>query len=128
MEHEMLKGTAPVCGLYLQGGIHRETGEFVVAIPNKGIESAIGVFGKNRGDIVDKFKESGLRTRKAKVVSAPLLEDATINLECVLEREVDSGDHTIFIGRVVAAHHNPEKKFLVNMRNTPEGWYEFKEF
>jgi len=110
------------------GKLIRDTGEFVVAVPNKELEPAIRVFGRNRGDAIDKFKESGIKTRNAKIVSAPLLEDATINLECVLEKEVDSGDHTIFIGRVVAAYHNPEKKFMVNIGNTPEGWYEFKEF
>ncbi|MCL6507227.1 MAG: flavin reductase family protein [Bryobacteraceae bacterium] len=34
---------------------------------------------------------------------APLIEGVLASLECVVEQTVDAGDHTIFIGKVVAA-------------------------
>ena len=37
------------------------------------------------------------------VTGAPLLEAAIAYLECELDRTVETGDHTIVIGRVVAA-------------------------
>jgi flavin reductase (DIM6/NTAB) family NADH-FMN oxidoreductase RutF len=93
----------------------RESREFVVAVPGKGLEKELLFFGSSHGDKVDKFKDSGVATGKAKCVRSPLLADATFNLECALEKEVDCGDHFLFVGRVLAAHANPGKKVLMNM-------------
>jgi flavin reductase (DIM6/NTAB) family NADH-FMN oxidoreductase RutF len=35
------------------------------------------------------------------VTGVPLLEAAIAHLECTLERSIDAGDHTIYVGRVV---------------------------
>ena len=104
--------------LWKKGYTHKlvqNTKEFVVAIPNKEMESIIHVFGENHGDKVDKFKLSKVKTSEAKFVKVPLLSDATMNFECKLEKEVDSGDHILFVGRVVASWINENKKVLINM-------------
>ena len=93
----------------------RKSGEFVVAVPNKELEKEVEFFGTTHGNHVDKFKETGIETAKARHVKPPLIRKATINLECKLEKEVQAGDHIIFIGRVLAAHVNQEKKVLLNM-------------
>lgn len=41
------------------------------------------------------------------ITGAPILEDAIAFLECELERSLDAGDHTVFVGRVVAAGSVP---------------------
>lgn len=89
--------------------------EFVVAVPNKDIEEELVFFGSNHGNQCNKFAETKLRTREAKHVRSPLIADATINYECKLIDTVDSGDHYIFVGKVLAAHLNPNKKVLLNM-------------
>jgi flavin reductase (DIM6/NTAB) family NADH-FMN oxidoreductase RutF len=38
----------------------------------------------------------------------PVLDDALGVLECRLENQVEAGDHTLFIGRVLHAQVNPE--------------------
>jgi len=38
------------------------------------------------------------------VVNVPLLAEAAANLECKVHQAVTTGDHTIFVGEVVAAH------------------------
>jgi len=101
--------------------------EFVIAIPNKGLEKEVEFFGSTKGNEIDKFKESGIETEKAKIVKSPLIKNATINLECKLEKEVESGDHIIFIGMIVACHLNPEKKVLLNMKKV-DGKRIFEEF
>jgi len=100
--------------------------EFVVAVPNKGLEKEVVFFGSRHGDEVDKFKETGIETEKAKNVKSPLIKNATINLECVLEKQVEAGDHTLFIGKVVAAHINRKKKVLFNLKKV-EGKRVFEE-
>jgi len=93
----------------------RQSKEFVVAVPNRGLEKPLLFFGSTSGRSVDKFRETGIMTAKARLVRPPLLKGATINFECKLDREIDTGDHTLFIGRVVASHVNEEKKVLMNM-------------
>jgi len=105
----------------------RQSKEFVVAVPNKKLEKAVEFFGSTHGDKVNKFMETKLKTLPAKHLKSPLLVEATINLECKLVKEIDSGDHIIFIGKILAAYHNDKKKILMNMGKI-DGKRIFKEF
>jgi len=105
----------------------RESKEFVIAVPNKELEDELMFFGTHHGDKFDKFKETGIETVKGKVVNSPLLKKATINFECQLEKEVDVGDHLLFIGKVVAAYYDKSKKVLIYMRKR-EGKRVLEEF
>ena len=93
----------------------QQSKEFVIAVPNKELEKEVLFFGITHGNEVDKFKETGIETEKAKFVKSPLIKKATINFECVLEKEVDAGDHIIFIGRILNSYVNPDKKVLLTM-------------
>jgi flavin reductase (DIM6/NTAB) family NADH-FMN oxidoreductase RutF len=47
----------------------------------------------------------------------PILESAIAHLECTLERAIDAGDHTIYIGRVVdAGMHDDDQLPLLYFR------------
>ncbi len=48
----------------------------------------------------------------AGLTGAPLLDLALATLECRLVQQVDSGDHTIFIGEVIAADTHPGKPLI----------------
>lgn len=116
--------------LWKEGYTHkliRETREFVVAVPNKSLLKAIKVFGEKHGDKIDKFRVSKVKTLRSKYIKPPLLADATMNFECVLDKEVDSGDHILFLGKVVASYVDEGKKVLVNM-GRKDGKRLFKEF
>ena len=104
-----------------------ESKEFVIAVPNKGLEKEILLFGTTHGDEVDKFKETGIEIEKSKFIKSPLIKNATINFECKLEKEVDAGDHVILIGRVLASYVDEKKKVLMNMKRIEDKW-EFQEF
>lgn len=105
----------------------RQSKEFVIAIPNKGLEKEVEFFGSKHGDEIDKFKETKIETARAKFIKSPLIKQATINLECKLEKEVDSGDHFIFIGEILTAYVNKDKKVLLNMKRA-KGKRIFQEF
>lgn len=106
----------------------RESKEFVLAVPNKAMEKDLKFFGSNHGDKVDKFKKTGINTSDAKVVKSPLLADATINFECKMIQEVETGDHYLYVGEVVASHVNEGKKVLLNMKKKVDGERVFEEF
>jgi flavin reductase (DIM6/NTAB) family NADH-FMN oxidoreductase RutF len=94
--------------------------EFVIAFPGPGLEDAIAYTGSCSGrDVADKFERSGLKSVSAKHVKAPLLAGCNVNLECTLEMEMEAGDHTVFLGRVVTAHADEDVPArLVNFGGT----------
>lgn len=82
----------------------RDGREFTVAFPSAGMERAIQYCGTRSGREEEKVSGSGLRLRPASRIKPPLVEGAVVNLECRLAVELETGDHTIFVGEVVAAH------------------------
>lgn len=92
-------------------GLERHTHEllsasetFVVAFPSAGQKEDIVFCGSNSGAEVDKVAALGLRTEPADEVTPPLLTDAAACFECRTHGSLQTGDHTLFVGEVVAAH------------------------
>jgi flavin reductase (DIM6/NTAB) family NADH-FMN oxidoreductase RutF len=82
----------------------RETREFVVAAPSAEMARATLYCGTHSGREGDKIEPSGLKLVPAAKLETPLLRGAVYNLECKLYNEVETGDHILFVGEVVAAH------------------------
>jgi len=80
------------------------SGEFVLAIPTMEMVEELHYCGRNSGRDVDKFEETGLTPLPAEKVRPPLIEECAANLECRMVSQLTTGDHTIFVGEVVAAH------------------------
>ncbi|MGC9318320.1 MAG: flavin reductase family protein [Armatimonadota bacterium] len=81
-----------------------ETGEFVFAWAGEGQAQLVEDTGSTSGREIDKFDEFDIPVAEPAVTGVPLLAGAAINLECSLWKGYPSGDHTIFVGEVVAAH------------------------
>jgi len=81
-----------------------ETEEFVFAWAGEGQAELVDYAGSHTGAEVDKFRELDIPTARAAAVDVPLLAGAAANLECKLRHSYPAGDHTIFVGEVVAAH------------------------
>jgi len=88
----------------------RHTREFTLCFPSKLMALAAWKCGQVSEREVDKFAEFGLRALPAKVVKPPLIKNCTVAFECKLAQEVATGDHTLFVGKIVATHGNPDKK------------------
>jgi flavin reductase (DIM6/NTAB) family NADH-FMN oxidoreductase RutF len=70
------------------------------------------------GRKVDKFESGVLKAKAPTVTSTPVLEGCAATMECKLEKAIAMGDHTIFVGRVVALEKDENKKPLVLHRGT----------
>ncbi|MGI5818598.1 MAG: flavin reductase family protein [Armatimonadota bacterium] len=81
-----------------------DTGEFVFAWAGEGQAELVRYSGSRSGADCDKFAEYDIPTADPAVISVPLLAEAAANLECTLHSALRTGDHTIFVGEVVAAH------------------------
>jgi len=83
-----------------------ETKEFVVNVPTMDIVKETLFCGRRTGRELDKFKETGLTPLKAKIVKPPIIKECVAHLECKLSQQVTTGDHTIFVGEILAAYVN----------------------
>jgi flavin reductase (DIM6/NTAB) family NADH-FMN oxidoreductase RutF len=81
-----------------------ETQEFVIAVPAAGMGPATHYCGTHSGRDGDKIGPAGLELVPAVKVQTPLIRGAVYNLECTLHSHFETGDHTVFVGLVVAAH------------------------
>jgi flavin reductase (DIM6/NTAB) family NADH-FMN oxidoreductase RutF len=81
---------------------------FTIAYPSKDMADEVMLFGTNSGRDMDKLEAAGSSYCSAEKIDSVLLEEATANFECVLENEIVTGDHIVFIGKVVASHINTE--------------------
>jgi len=64
--------------------------------------------GTNSGRDIDKFKELGLTKEKGFIVSAPLIKECPINIECKVRQIIHLGTHDMFIGEVVNVNADEE--------------------
>ena len=87
----------------------RGAGEFVIAFPSAGMAGDALFFGTNSGRDVDKLAVRATPTQPATEVDSVLLADAVANYECKLECELKTGDHVMFVGRIVASHVNEDE-------------------
>lgn len=77
--------------------------ESVLAVPGEDMSEEVLYCGTHSGRDVDKFEETGLIPRPAKLVKPPLIEECIVNQECKVVGQLDTGDHTIFVGKVVTS-------------------------
>lgn len=88
----------------------QESKEFVINIPTMDIVKNTLFCGRRTGREHDKFKETSLTPIPAKMVRPPLIKECVAHLECKLRQQMTVGDHTLFIGEILAAYAN-EKIF-----------------
>ena len=82
----------------------RETGEFVINLTTKELTYATDWCGVKSGRDVDKFKEMKLTKVEAEEISAPMIGESPVNIECKVEQVLELGSHHMFLAKVVAVH------------------------
>ena len=82
----------------------RETGEFVINLTTKDLAFATDFCGVRSGRDVDKFSEMKLTKEAGSVVSAPMIGESPVNIECKVTEVKELGSHHMFLADVVAVH------------------------
>jgi len=83
----------------------RETREFGVSIPTRGMLEAVRICGRLSGRKADKYLETGLTPLKGSRIESSLVEECPLKLECRMVHELEhQGSHTWFIGELVHVH------------------------
>jgi flavin reductase (DIM6/NTAB) family NADH-FMN oxidoreductase RutF len=88
----------------------KELPEFVVALPRHTMAKETLDAGTYSGRDGDKWHKIGLHPIPSQVVRPPSIRECPVNLECKVVEEVETGDHTWFVGEIVA--HNVEEGYV----------------
>ncbi|MCW4029114.1 MAG: flavin reductase family protein [Candidatus Bathyarchaeota archaeon] len=84
-----------------------ESGEFVINIPTIETLQAVYACGSLTGRSFDKFKKTNLTPFPAKSVKAPIIRECIAHLECEVDGQMTTGDHSIFVGKILEAYADP---------------------
>ena len=80
----------------------RQSGEFVINLATEELTRAVDFCGVRSGRKIDKFAHLGLSCDRASKVSAPILAQSPVNIECKVREVVKLGTHDMFIADIVA--------------------------
>ncbi|MEM2112136.1 MAG: flavin reductase family protein [Candidatus Bathyarchaeia archaeon] len=80
-----------------------EAKEFVVNIPDKEIVDKVDFCGTVSGRATDKIKTCGFTLIESERVKTPSIKECVAHLECEVQNSFVTGDHTLFLARIVAA-------------------------
>jgi len=70
---------------------------FGINLASPEMREAVLVCGRKSGEQIDKFKEAKLAKEKGKIV--PLIKESPASIECELVKEIETGDHVLFVGK-----------------------------
>lgn len=98
--------TPPMCYISVRAErysheIISRTGEFVINLTTRQLARATDWCGVRSGRDCDKFAEMGLTPGAALNVSAPIVEQSPVNIECRVKQIIPLGSHDMFLAEVV---------------------------
>jgi len=82
--------------------IIKEKKQFAINLVTRDIIRQADYCGVKSGRDVDKFKETKLTPVKGKVISAPLIGESPVSLECIVKDILPLGSHDLFLAEVVS--------------------------
>ena len=96
----------PMCYISVRPERHsydiiKRTGEFVINLTTASLARATDWCGVRSGRDYDKFSEMGLPAEPAAVVSAPVVGESPVSIECRVRQVIELGSHDMFLADVV---------------------------
>ena len=105
--HTPISRNPPYYGISIAPKRHSHTlikkrKEFVINFIPYSLVEAVQYCGTHSGKTTDKLCKTGLTLAPSKMLSTPLIQEGYAHLECRLVKSISLGDHTFFIGEVIA--------------------------
>lgn len=88
--------------------IIKERGEFVINLTTRRLTRAADYCGVKSGANTDKFAACKLTAEPASQVSAPLIKESPVNIECRVKQVIPLGSHEMFLAQIVAVNVDEE--------------------
>ena len=90
--------------------IIRDTGEFVINLTTSAMVKEVDFCGVKSGRNTDKFAKCGFHPIPAHEVTAPLIEECPVSLECRVTESKLLGSHTMFLAEIVGV--DADERFI----------------
>lgn len=87
----------------------KETKEFIIGIPQENILDKLYKAGEKFDSNISEFKQTGLTPYNSKELKCKRIEECIVNIDCIFENEIETGNHNIIIGKVVACDIDEDK-------------------
>ena len=100
--------------------IIRDHGEFVINLTSRELVKACDFCGVRSGRDLDKFRETGLKKEAGDIVSAPMIAESPVSLECVVKDVKELPSHDMFLAEIVSVH-------IDEAMISPEGRFRFED-
>ncbi len=84
--------------------IIKNSREFVINLPTEKLVFAVDYCGVRSGKNIDKFAEMGLTAQQASKISAPIIAESPISIECIVKDCVPLGSHHMFTAEIIAVN------------------------
>jgi len=99
----------PMCSISVRKSRHshqliERTREFVINLTTVELAKATDWCGVKSGKDFHKFKEMHLTAEEAHFVSAPMIAESPVNIECRVTEIKELGSHDMFLAEVLAVH------------------------
>ncbi|MDA3816813.1 MAG: flavin reductase family protein [Prolixibacteraceae bacterium] len=96
----------PMCYISVKPERHshsiiKRTGEFVINLTTENLSKKTDWCGCKSGRKFNKWKEMNLTPGAAKIVKAPIIEEAPVSIECIVKDIIPLGSHDMFLAEVV---------------------------
>ncbi|MDR1309663.1 MAG: flavin reductase family protein [Deltaproteobacteria bacterium] len=107
----ILSSEPPCLGVSVRPGRWTHAGivknkAFTVGFPRSGMARETDFVGLYSGKGRDKFKEASLTAARSQLVDAPYVDECPVVAECALEKTLELGSHTLFVGRILDVKAN----------------------
>ncbi len=84
--------------------IIKESGEFVINLPTEKIVKAVDYCGCRTGAKEDKLAKCGLTVSPSVKISAPMIDQSPVSLECKVTDIIPLGSHHMFLADIVGVN------------------------
>lgn len=91
-------------------GLITASGEFVINLTTESLMWTADYCGVKSGRDMDKFSLKNITAVPASEVSAPMIEESPLNIECRVDRILSLGTHDMFLSYIVAV--NADEKLI----------------
>ncbi len=82
----------------------KESGDFVVNLPNSSMVREVDYCGVRSGKQIDKIKDMNFTIENSKDVTSPIISQCSISLECKVKSITPLGSHDLFLAEIVNTH------------------------
>jgi flavin reductase (DIM6/NTAB) family NADH-FMN oxidoreductase RutF len=89
-------------------GLIRATGSFTVNLPRASQVKKVDLCGMISGRKADKFTLTGFTPVPSQHIAPPMIGECPVSMECELTGIIETGDHDLFMGKVLAVYADDE--------------------